>query len=113
MGRPSRQVPSAMLNVRVDQSVKQRLAAAAFHDLSRTGGVTSPDGVNLSEFLRDRLLMPWLMRFEEANGGTQALASNYTEAQIQALQASMTALTALRDDLPAGEQSTHEAPSTR
>lgn len=86
MGRP-RIVPSTTLNLRVDQEFKVRLAAAAYHDMVRTGGITTPDQVNLSDWLRNEVLDPFLKSFEHRSGGREALAAEYARAQAENLRA--------------------------
>lgn len=100
----ARQAASArvMLNLRVERTVKDRLLAAAFHDLSNSQGVKSPDDVNLSEFLREDVLKPWLDAYEREAGGREVLAEGFSIAKLEALEQSVTKL---RESLLPGDES--------
>lgn len=53
MARP--RTDTVQLNLRMDRRLKERLAALAFHEGIRAGHLSSPDEINVSDFVRGLL----------------------------------------------------------
>ena len=83
MARPRVSRSNAMITIRLDQSVKDRLLAVAHHLQTATNAV-DPSDVNLSEFLRDSI-MELLLSYEDDCGGREKLARDYEDAVFRSL----------------------------